>query len=187
MAVADSAPAHDAEVVSLGTSGTRQCDIETRLRTRPSTSPPLGLVDEAGPGGSGRYRDLRKHGSVCWVMAPALIPQQAGDRVNTDRRDASPRARLRRAGDLTPVDVPAVADEAIRDRSRARDDVLRDLQAAPWRRNACWRRQDLRYPGRATGGPAHRSWRSEVVCPTPAQPIVFQESRRAVSAHPARL
>jgi hypothetical protein len=53
MAVADIAQAHDAEVVSLGTLGTRQCDIETRLRTRQSTSQPLGLVDEAGPGGSG--------------------------------------------------------------------------------------------------------------------------------------
>ena len=35
-----------------------------------------------------------------------------------------------RSGDLTPADVPAVADESLRDLSHARDDVLRDLQAA---------------------------------------------------------
>jgi hypothetical protein len=35
-------------------------------------------------------------------------------------------------------------------------------------------RHDLRYTGSATWGPAHLRWLSEVVCPTPAQPIVFQ-------------
>jgi transposase len=30
------------------------------------------------------------------------MPKKAGDRVNTDRRDAVPRARLLRSGDLTP-------------------------------------------------------------------------------------
>jgi hypothetical protein len=27
-------------------------------------------------------------GDVCWVVAPSLIPNKAGDRVKTDRRDA---------------------------------------------------------------------------------------------------
>jgi transposase len=34
-----------------------------------------------------------------WVVAPSLMPQKAGERVKTDRRDAGPRARLARAGD----------------------------------------------------------------------------------------
>jgi len=38
-----------------------------------------------------------------------------------------------------------------------------------------------------TWGPAHLRWLSEVVCPTPAQHIVFQEDIRAVTAHRARL
>ena len=41
--------------------------------------------------------------------------------------------------------------------------------------------------GRAHGGPAHLRWLSEVVCPTPAQHIVFQEYVRAVSEHHDRL
>ena len=107
--------------------------------------------------------------------------------MNTDRRDAIQLARLMRSGDLTPVYVPAVEDEAIRDLSRAREDVLRDLKAATWRLKAFLLRHDIRYTGRATWGPAHLRWLSEVVCPTPAQQIVFQEYLRAVSEHTERL
>jgi transposase len=121
------------------------------------------------------------------VVAPSLLPKQAGDRVNTDRRDAVQLARLMRSGDLTPVYVPSVADEAIRDRSRARAAAMPDLKAATFRRNACLLRHDIRDTGRATWSPAHLRWLSEVVCPTPAPPLVFQEDVRAVSEHPERL
>jgi transposase len=115
------------------------------------------------------------------------MPNKAGDRVKTDRRDAVQLARLRRSGDLTPVDVPNVEDAAIRELSRAREDTLRDLKAAQLRRKACLLRHDIRYTGRATGGPAHRRWLSAVGCPTPAQQLVFQEYIRTVTAHTERL
>ena len=95
--------------------------------------------------------------------------------MNTDRRDAQPLARLMRSGDLTPVYIPTVEDEAIRDLGRAREDAIRDLKAAKFRLKAFWLRHDIRYTGRATWSPAHLRWLSEVVCPTPAQQIVFQE------------
>jgi transposase len=41
--------------------------------------------------------------------------------------------------------------------------------------------------GRANWNPAHLRWPSEVVCPTPAQQIVFQEYVRAVTEHTERL
>jgi transposase len=110
-----------------------------------------------------------------------LIPKKAGDRVKTDRRDAVQLARLMRSGDLTPVYVPTVEDEAIRDLTRAREDTLRDLKAAKLRLKAFLLRHDIRYTGRATWSPAHLRWLSEVVCPTPAQQIVFQEYVRAVN------
>jgi transposase len=116
-----------------------------------------------------------------------LIPKQAGDRVTTDRRDAVQLARLMRAGALTPVSVPPVEDEAIRERSRARDDTIRDLHAAKFRLKAFLLRQDLRDTGPATWGPAHRRWRAAVVGPTPAQPIVVQAYGRAINAHTERL
>ena len=92
-----------------------------------------------------------------------------------------------RSGDLTPVSVPAVQDEAMRDLSRAREDTLHDLKTAKFRLKAFLLRHDIRYTGRATWGPAHLRWLSEVVCRTPAQHIVFQEYLRAVTAHTNRL
>jgi transposase len=187
IAVAYVAQAHHAEVVSIGNIGTRQCDIDQLVRQLQSKSKHLVFVYEAGPCGYWLYRYLTKKGHVCWVVAPSLIPQKPGDRVKTNRRDAIKLARLMRSGDLTPVYVPQVEDEAIRDLCRAREDVIHDLKAAKFRLKAFLLRQDIRYTGRATWGPAHLRWLSEVVCPTPAQQIVFQEYIRAVTEHPERL
>jgi transposase len=187
MAVASAAQAHGAEVVALGTIGTRQCDIAKLLRQLRSKRTQLVFVDAAGPCGSWLSRSLRKQGDVCWVVAPSLMPQKAGDRVKTDRRDARQLARLMRSGDLTPVYVPAVDDEAIRDLSRAREETLRDLKTATLRLKAFLLRHDIRSPGRANWSPAHLRWRSEVVCPTPAQHIVFQEDVLTVTEQTERL
>ena len=120
-------------------------------------------------------------------MAPSLIPKQAGERVTTDRRDAVQLARLARSGDLPSGYVPTVDDEALRDLTRAREDTIRYLKDAQCRLNAFVLRQDIRYAGRANWGPAHLRWLAEVVCPTPAQQIVFQEYVRTVTEHTERL
>jgi transposase len=49
------------------------------------------------------------------------------------------------------------------------------------------RRHDIRYTGRATWSPAHLRWLSEVVCPTPAQQIVFQAYGQTVKEQTERL
>src|SRR5215471_10671823 len=113
IAVAYVAQEHHAAVVSLGTIGTRQCDIDQLIRQLQSQSTPLVFVYEAGPCGYWLSRSLTQNGQVCWVVAPSLIPTKPGDRVKTNRRDAIKLARLRRSGDLTPVYVPAIEDEAI--------------------------------------------------------------------------
>src|SRR5499427_1310042 len=187
IAVAYIAQAPHAEIVALGNIGTRQCDIDKLLRRLQAKSPHLVFVYEAGPCGYWLYRSLTKKGQVCWVVAPSLIPKKPGDRVKTNRRDAIKLARLRRSGDLTPVYVPAIEDEAIRDLCRAREDAIRDLKTAKFRLKAFLLRHDIRYTGRATWGPAHLRWLSEVVCPTPAQQIVLQEYIRAVTEHTERL
>ena len=187
IAIAYVAQAHGAEVVSLGPIGTRQCDIDKLIRQLQSKSKQLVFVYEAGPCGYWLYRYLTKQGYLCWVVAPSLIPKKAGDRVKTDRRDAMPLARLMRSGDLTPVYVPALDDEALRDRSRAREDTLRELKAAQLRLTALLLRHDSRYTGRANWSPAHLRWLSEVVCPTPAPQIVFQAYVQTVTEQPERL
>jgi transposase len=102
-AVAYVAAAHHAEVVYLDAIGTRPGDSDPLLRKLPSKSQPLVFGSEAGPCGYGLYRSLTNTGHLCWVVAPSLIPQKAGDRVNTHRRDAIPWACLRRSGDRPPV------------------------------------------------------------------------------------
>jgi transposase len=187
MAVASVAPAHHAEVTSRGAIGTRPCGIDQRIRNRPSKSPPLVFVSEAGPCGHGLSRDLTHQGHVCWVVAPSFIPIKPGDRLKTNRRDAITLARLMRSGDLPPVHVPRVADAAIRDLCRARGEAIRALKAAKCRLNAFLLRQDIRSTGPATWSPAHRRWLREGVCPTPAQPMVFQAYVRAVTEPTERL
>src|SRR5262245_22672390 len=171
IAVAYVAQEYGAEVVSLGTIGTRQCDIDKLIRQLQSKSKRLVFVYEAGPCGSWLYRSLTKKGPGCWVVAPSLIPEKSGDRVKTDRRDAIQWARLMRSGHLAPVYVPAVQAEAMRDLSSARQDTLHDLKTAKFPLKAFLLRHASRSTGRATWGPAHLRWLSEGVCPTPAQHI----------------
>jgi transposase len=155
IAVASVAQEHGAEGISLGAIGTRQGAIAPLVRKMQSQAPHLLFVAEAGPCGSWLYRYVTKQGDAGWVVAPSRVPQKAGDRVNTDRRDAMPLARLARAGALTVVDVPTVEDEAIRDLTRAREDPLSELKDAKCRRKALLRRHAIRSTGRAHGSLAH--------------------------------
>lgn len=85
---------------------------------------------EAGPCGFELHRQLTAMGIACEVIAPGLIPVRAGDRVKTDRRDATKLARLFRAGELASVAVPSADQEAVRDLVRLRESIRRDLTAA---------------------------------------------------------
>ena len=83
----------------------------------------LSFCYEAGPCGYGLHRQLKDLHQDCQVVAPSLIPKKPGDRVKTDRRDSLTLARLLRAGELTSVWVPDEAQEALRDLTRAREDM----------------------------------------------------------------
>jgi transposase len=142
-------------VVSLGTSGTRQCDIDQLIRKLQAQGKQLHFVYEAGPCGYWRSRYLTKKNLKGWVVAPCQIPQKAGDRVKTDRREAVQLARLLRSDELSPGYSPSADDEAIRDVGRAREDSLKALKAAKGRLKAFLLRQDIRYEGRANWTAAH--------------------------------
>ena len=73
---------------------------------------------EAGPCGYALQRQLTKGRVSCAVIAPALMPRKPGDRVKTDKRDARKLAELFRAGLLTTVRPPTLAEEAVRDLCR---------------------------------------------------------------------
>ena len=66
---------------------------------------------EAGPTGYELYRLLSAMGLRCDVVAPSLVPKGPGDKVKTDKRDASRLAGLHRAGELTAIAVPCREQE----------------------------------------------------------------------------
>ncbi len=171
----------------VGPIGTRQCDIDKLIRRLHGKAAHLVFAYEAGPCGYMLYRYLTGKGLACRVVAPSLIPKRPGDRVKNDRRDAIEITRLLRSGDLTSVYVPSVEDEAIRDLCRARDAARGTRKAAKLRLRSFLLRLGLNYTGRADWNDAHRRYLSKVVCPTPTQQIVFQESIRAVDEQVERL
>ncbi|MBI2890051.1 MAG: IS110 family transposase, partial [Nitrospirae bacterium] len=187
IAVAYAPEERSAEVTFLGPIGTRQADIDKLVRRLHSKAPRLVFAYEAGPCGYVLHRYLTQKGLTCLVVAPSLIPRKAGDRVKTDRRDAIQLARLLRSGDLSAVYVPTVEDEAIRDLTRARDDAMRNLKAAKLRLKSFLLRLGFNYTGKASWNDAHLRYLAKVVCPTPAQQIVFQEYLRAVGEQVDRL
>ena len=147
----------------------------------------LVFAYEAGPTGYVLHRYLTGKHLDCRVIAPSLMPKKPGDKVKTDRRNAVDIARLLRSGDLTSVDVPSVDDEAVRDVCRARDAARVTLKDAKLRLKSFLLRLGLHYVGRADWTAAHKRYLAKVVCPTPAQQIVFQEFIRAVDEQVDRL
>lgn len=92
------------------------------------------LCYEAGPCGYALSRQLNAvKGFSCMVIAPSLIPRKPGERIKTDRRDATKLAEYLRAGLLTEVRPPTVEDEARRELSRARAAAKDDEKTAKHR------------------------------------------------------
>lgn len=173
--------------VFVGAIGPRQADLDKLIRRLETKTPDLVFAYEAGPSGYVLHRYLTRKGFACQVVAPSLIPKKPGDKIKTDRRDAIELARLLRSGDLTRVYVPTVEDEAIRDLCRARDAARLTLKNAKLRLKGFLLRLGLHYVGRADWNAAHMRYLAKVVCPTPTQQIVFQESVRAVDEQVDRL
>ena len=141
----------------------------------------LDVCYEAGPCGYGLYRELVGRGHRCTVVAPALIPRQAGVRLKTDRRDALRLARLHRAGELTAVWVPDAEQEAIRDLSRAREDMKAIELKARQRLGAFLLRHGQVYrEGASRWTKTHWRWLAAVKMPSAVQQLVLQEYLEAV-------
>jgi len=136
----------------------------------------LNFCYEAGPTGYGLYRYVTEQGHACDVVAPSLIPRKAGERLKTDRRDALMLARLHRAGELTPVWVPGEEQEAIRDLTRAREDMKAIELKARQRLGAFLLRHGQVYQGAGKKWTqAYWRWLEGVKFANPVQQIVLQE------------
>jgi len=119
------------------------------------------------------------------VVAPSLIPKRPGDRIKTDRRDASSLAKLHRAGALTAVWVPDPGHEAIRNLVRARLDTVRALRRARQQLSGFLLRQGCHY-GRPAWTKLHRRWLTGLRFAQAAHHIVLEDYIQAVEAAHAR-
>ena len=148
---------------------------------------PLAFCYEAGPCGYGVHRQLTSLGHRCEVVAPSLIPKKSGDRVKTNRRDATMLARLHRAGELTSVWVPDAEHEAMRDLIRLRSVVRQIVTRARQHLQGFLLRHGRKH-GRGTAWRmAYRRWLSTLAFEHPAQQIAFQDYVDAVMDAERRL
>jgi len=140
----------------------------------------IRCVYEAGPCGYELYRRLRKAGMQCDVIAPSLTPRKPGDRVKTNRRDARNLARLYRAGELTVIDVPDEKQEALRDLTRAREDVREDLTRRQHRLSRFLVRQGCHYQDGDKWTQKHWAWIRKIHFQDSNAQTVLEEWIRAV-------
>ena len=176
----------EAVVVDYGTIGTQQYAIRRLIKKLSARGADLVLAYEAGPCGFWLHRLLTQWGYRCFVVAPSLVPKRPGERIKTDRRDARKLALNLKAGTLTPVHIPSPTEEAFRDVVRAWHQAKWDVTKAKQRLAHFLLRNDIRYTGKTPWTAAHRRWLSELVLPSAAQQIVFQELVMAVAERERR-
>lgn len=155
-----------------------------RLRRRG----PISCCYEAGPCGFELQRALKARDVACDVIAPALIPRRAGDRIKTDRRDAGQLAVLYRAGALTTIHIPTEQEEAARDLLRCREDIRADLLRARHRLSKFLLRHGRRFTAtKKAWSKPHDAWLRAQTWPIPALGQTHQAYVRAVDEALARL
>ena len=146
----------------------------------------LAACYEAGPGGYELYRLLAAAGVACDVVAPALIPKAAADRVKTDRRDCVRLALSHRAGLLTAIRIPSEQEEAVRDLVRTRADLVDDRKRMMQRIGALLQRH-----GRVWRAPRwtyqHRAWLDQQSFTEPALQAALRTYLAALDARDAEL
>lgn len=128
---------------------------------------------EAGPCGYNIRHQLTAMDIECIVVAPSRIPKSPTDRIKNDHRDAVGLARLLRAGELTPVWIPDLTHEAMRDLVRARAASKQDSRIARLRIQSILLRNDRRYDKKPWSY-KHRIWLANQTFPLPSQQIAFQ-------------
>jgi len=118
---------------------------------------------------------------ACQVIAPSLTPRKPGERVRTDRRDATKLAVLLRAGELTPIWVPDAEHEALRDLIRAREAARVDLLRQRHRLSKFLLRQG-QYPpeGVRAWTKAHARWLDQLALKERAHQVLLPELRQTI-------
>lgn len=147
----------------------------------------LHVVYEAGPTGYGLYRELKRRGYRCEVIAPSKIARRSGERIKNDRRDCVNLAEQSRAGQLTAIWVPDEAHESIRNLWRAREDAVRMRLQSRQQLKAFLLRQGRVYSGKTSWTVTHRRWIASQAFEQAADQMALAEYQLAVEAAEQRV
>jgi transposase len=129
-----------------------------RYLERAAAAGPLQVCYEASGAGFALQRTVTGWGHACTVIAPSLIPTKPGVKRKHDRYDATQLVRLFRAGELTAVRVPSVAEEQVRDLVRCRETLQRELLQSKHYLLKFLARRGLVYRDGQNWAPAHLTW-----------------------------
>lgn len=144
---------------------------------------PVGAVYESGPTGFDLCRSLGALGVECRVGAVSKMLRPSGDKVKTDRRDATFLARMLAVGNVVEVIPPTPEMEAYRDLARARADARGDLMRCRHRLSKMLLRKGIAYEaGKSAWTKAHREWLSSICFGDPVEKAVFDEYLDSVVA-----
>ena len=129
------------EVRFLGDVENSPLPIERTIKRLAGRYDRLHICFEAGPTGSGLYRQIQALGHECMVVAPALVPKRSGERIKTNRRDAVTLARLHRAAAMAFLAEGELAEQALNhasplDREHKRLAPRSGYDSRAWRRGA---------------------------------------------------
>lgn len=169
-----------AEAQTLGTFPHDCSKVVKQLKKLVSNVSLLRVCYEAGPTGFGLCRKLQAAGISCVVVAPSLVPQQAGLRVKTDRRDARRLAHFLRSGDLTAVWVPDEQTEALRDLERLRDDAKNAERVARHQLDKFLLRNERVYTDGKHWTKKHHQWLQTQKFAAPCKQCVMNDYLKAV-------
>ena len=147
----------------------------------------IRICYEAGPTGFVLARRLLKLGYDCILVSPTSIPTKPGDRIKTDKRDATKLARLLRAGELVGINIPDARDEAVRDVCRARTDASEALARSKQQLGMFLLRSGIHYEGKTNWTQAHMNYLRSLTLPDPAQQIVLEEYINAIDSGQERV
>lgn len=142
---------------------------------------------EAGPTGYDLARLLASLDVRCEVIAPSLIPTMPGARVKTDARDARRLAQLYRAGELTAVRIPTVAEEGVRDLCRTRADLVIDRTRARHRLGKFLLRHGQVWRGGRNWTHRHEAWLAQVRFDDTAMDTTYRHYRAVLATVDANL
>ena len=142
----------------------------------------LKVCYEAGPTGFVLARRLQQLKVDCCLMAPSKTERKPNEAIKTDKRDAKLIAKLFRNGDITPVRIPPVLDEAVRDLCRARTDASDDLSRSKQRLNSFLLRLAIHYSGKSRWTDAHMRYLRELTMPNEAHRLVLEEYIQAIDS-----